>query len=306
MAAPPSGAQFEIRQGDQRATIVEVGGGVREYTVGDRPVLDPYPLDAMCDGEHGTPLIPWPNRVADGAYRFDGTNYAVPLTEPEKHNAIHGFLSWRSWQADEHETSRVVMGTRLHPLAGYPFTLDVRVTYELGDGGLVVSTTATNIGDQTCPYGTGQHPYLSPGTGLIDDCILELGAATRILTDNERQLPTGTATVEGTDFDFRAGKHLGDQKLDTPFTDLDRDQRRTSMGAPHSHRCHANRAVGRPALPDHRDLHRRHPKSHTPTHGTRDRADDLPAQRLPNRQRPDPPRTRPVVDHHLGSPTESS
>ena len=44
MAAPPSGEQFEIRHGTQRATIVEVGGGVREYTVGDRPVLDPYDL----------------------------------------------------------------------------------------------------------------------------------------------------------------------------------------------------------------------------------------------------------------------
>ena len=163
MGAPPSGEQFEIRHGDQRATIVEVGGGVREYAVGDRPVLDPYPIDALCDGEHGAPLIPWPNRLADGAYHFDGTDYTVALNEPERHNAIHGFLSWRPWHAVEHHTSRVVMGTRLHPLAGYPFTLDIRVSYELGGDGLVVSTTATNIGDQACPYGTGQHPYLSPG-----------------------------------------------------------------------------------------------------------------------------------------------
>ncbi len=221
MGAPPSGEQFEIRHGDQRATIVEVGGGVREYAVGDRPVLDPYPIDALCDGEHGAPLIPWPNRLADGAYHFDGTDYTVALNEPERHNAIHGFLSWRPWHAVEHHTSRVVMGTRLHPLAGYPFTLDIRVSYELGGDGLVVSTTATNIGDQACPYGTGQHPYLSPGPGRIDDCTLELGASTRILTANERQLPTGTATVEGTEFDFRTGRRLGDQKLDTPFTDLE-------------------------------------------------------------------------------------
>ncbi len=224
MRAPPSGEQFEIRYGDQRATIVEVGGGVREYAVGDRPVLDPYPIDALCDGEHGAPLIPWPNRLADGVYRFDGTDYAVALNEPERHNAIHGFLSWRPWRAVEHDTSRVVMGTRLHPLAGYPFTLDIRVTYEFADDGLVVSTTAVNVGDQACPYGAGQHPYLSPGPGQIDDCILELRASTRIVTANERQLPTGTAAVEGTEFDFRAGRRLGHQKLDTPFTDLDRDQ----------------------------------------------------------------------------------
>ena len=306
MGAPPSGEQFEIRYGDQRATIVEVGGGVREYAVGDRPVLDPYPIDALCDGEHGAPLIPWPNRLADGAYRFDGTDYTVALNEPERHNAIHGFLSWRPWHAVEHHTSRVVMGTRLHPLAGYPFTLDIRVTYELGGDGLVVSTTAANIGDQACPYGTGQHPYLSPGPGHIDDCILELGASTRILTANERQLPTGTATVEGTEFDFRAGRRLGDQKLDTPFTDLDRDQDGRAwarLTAPDGTRTEI---LGRPALPDHRDLHRRHPEPPTSPRGARDRADDLPSQRLPNRERPDPPRAGPVADHHLGSPPKES
>jgi aldose 1-epimerase len=224
MPTPPSGQQFEIREGSQRATVVEVGGGVREYVVGDRPVLDPYPLDAMCDGAHGAPLIPWPNRLADGAYRFDDTDYRVALTEPEKHNAIHGFLRWRSWQAVEHEPARVVMGTRLHPLTGYPFTVDVRVAYELGDEGLVVATTATNIGDRACPYGAGQHPYLSPGSGRIDDCTLELGAATRILTENERQLPTGSERVEGTAFDFRTATRLGDKKLDYPFSALERDE----------------------------------------------------------------------------------
>jgi len=183
MPIAPSGEQFEIRSGPQRATIVEVGGGVREYVVGQRRVLDPYPLEAICDGAHGAPLIPWPNRLADGTYRFDGSDHTVALTEPDKHNAIHGFLLWRSWQAVEHETSRVVMRTRLHPLMGYPFTLDVQVAYELGDDGLVVSTTATNLGDRACPYGAGQHPYLSPGHGSVDDCTLQLDAATRILTD---------------------------------------------------------------------------------------------------------------------------
>ncbi|MDQ3424007.1 MAG: aldose epimerase, partial [Actinomycetota bacterium] len=63
MPIPPSGAQFEISAGDQRATIVEVGGGVRAYTCGDRAVLDPYPVDAICDGARGAPLVPWPNRL---------------------------------------------------------------------------------------------------------------------------------------------------------------------------------------------------------------------------------------------------
>ncbi len=220
---PPSGRQVQLSFGDQRATVVEVGGGVREYRVGDRNVLDPYPLDAMCDGAHGTPLIPWPNRLADGRYSFEGTDYQVAITEPDKHNAIHGFLRWRPWLVLDEGESSVVMGTTLYPLQGWPFTLEVAVSYSLGEDGLTVRTTATNRGRQACPYGCGQHPYLSPGQGHIDDATLELDASTRIVTDDVRQLPTGTEPVEGTAFDFRRGRQLGGQQVDFAFTDLARD-----------------------------------------------------------------------------------
>lgn len=220
---PPSGEQHELAHGEQRATIVEVGGGVREYEVAGRPVLDPYPREAICDGAHGAPLIPWPNRLADGRYSFAGADYQVALTEPTKHNAIHGFLRWRNWQVRERAPERVAMATTIHPLEGYPFALEVSVVYELGEGGLTVTTTATNVGAGPCPYACGQHPYLSPGSGLIDECSLELDARTRILTDAERQLPTGTEAVADTDFDFRTARRLGDQRLDFAFTDLARD-----------------------------------------------------------------------------------
>lgn len=223
MTSAPSGEQFEIVSGDQRATVVEVGGGIRTYTVGGRPVLHPYELTAMCDGAHGAPLIPWPNRLADGRYTFDGVEQQVALSEPDKHNAIHGFLLWRPWRAAERSADRVVMGARLHPLQGYPFRLDVQVEYTLAAAGLTVRTTATNVGDQACPYGCGQHPYLSPGSGPIDDCVLQLAAQTRILTDAERQLPTGRESVDGTPYDLRAGRPIGDLEVDFAFTDLSRD-----------------------------------------------------------------------------------
>jgi aldose 1-epimerase len=224
MFLPPSGQQFEIARGDQRATIVEVGGGVREYVHGERDVLHPYSLEAVCDGAHGTPLIPWPNRLADGRYTFDGDEHQVALTEPEKDNAIHGFLRWRNWEAVERAEDRVVMATRLHPNDRWPFMLDVSVVYALGDSGLTVETTARNLGTGPCPYACGQHPYLSPGPGAkVDECRLELKAATRIDTDPERQLPTGTEPVAGTEYDFRRARRIGSLELDYAFTDLERD-----------------------------------------------------------------------------------
>jgi aldose 1-epimerase len=221
---PPSGQQFEIAHGEQRATIVEVGGGLREYLHGDRDVLHPYALDAVCDGAHGAPLIPWPNRLADGRYSFDGREYQLELTEPEKHNAIHGLLRWRNWSVLDRAADRVVVATRLHPTDRWPFALDVSVSYALGDAGLTVETVARNIGDGPCPYACGQHPYLSPGVGAkVDQCTLELRAATRIDTDPERQLPTGTEPVEGTKYDFCSARAIGGLEIDYAFTDLERD-----------------------------------------------------------------------------------
>lgn len=234
-AIAPSGQQLELTLGRQRATIVEVGGGIREYRVEDRAVLDPYDLGAICDGAHGAPLIPWPNRLRDGRYSFDGEDHQVALSEPGRHNAIHGFLRWRPWRASEHEGERVVMSARLHPLAGYPFALDVRIEYALSEAGLTVTTTATNIGDRSCPYGCGQHPYLSAGAGLIDECTLEVPAQARILTDPQRMLPCGRAPVAGSSYDFRAPTRLGRQTMDGTFTDLNRDDEclaRTRLTAP--------------------------------------------------------------------------
>lgn len=222
-SVPPSGNQYLIHHGDQVATIVEVGGGIRTYSHGGRDVLDPYPIGEMCDGAHGTPLIPWPNRLEDGWYEFNGAAHQVALTEPDKRNAIHGFLRWRSWSLREHEEDMVTMGIRLGPMMGYPFRLDVSVTYRLAEDGLTVSTTATNTGTAPCPYGAGQHPYLSGGGAPIDHCTLGISARTRVLTDPDRQLPTGLEDVSGTKFDFRSPTRLGALRIDHAFTDLDRD-----------------------------------------------------------------------------------
>jgi aldose 1-epimerase len=219
----PSGEQFEISYAQQRATVVEVGGGVRAYRDGERDVLEPYPLEQMCDGAHGTVLAPWPNRLGDGSYEFDGERLQLALSEPERRNAIHGLLRWASWRPLAHAQARVVMGARLHPQPGYPFDLEVTVEYSLGEQGLIVVTSAANLGERPCPYGAGQHPYLSPGDATLDGCTLELPAETVIETDPERSLPTGRSPVAGGPLDFREPRTIGATAIDSPFDDLRRD-----------------------------------------------------------------------------------
>ncbi|MFG1791066.1 aldose 1-epimerase family protein [Nocardia sp. NPDC049149] len=223
MSLPPSGQQFSIAHGALRAVVVEVGGGIREFRVGERDVLEPYAVGAMSDGGRGAALIPWPNRLADGTYRFDGVEHQLPVTEPAQHTAIHGLLRWRPWRATDLRQDEVTMRTTLHPRKGFPFYLDIAIRYALSDAGLTVTTTATNLGDTAAPYGCGHHPYLSPGDGPIDAATLQFDAATLIVTDPDRQLPIGTEPVAGSAFDFGTPRRLGELTIDHPFTDLSRD-----------------------------------------------------------------------------------
>ena len=222
MSQAPSGEQFEIASGDAAAVVVEVGGGLRSYTAGGREVLFGYGRDEMCSSGRGQALIPWPNRIGDGRYTFDGAEQGLPLNEVGKRTAIHGLVRWSAWSAVERESHRVVMAHTLHPQPGYPFTLELTIAYELSDGGLSVRTTATNAGTAACPYGIGFHPYLNAGGGTIDALDLHVPAE-RLLRSDDRGLPAGWVGVDGTDYDFRSARPVGGIVMDNCFAGLDRD-----------------------------------------------------------------------------------
>ncbi len=133
----PSGEQIEITHGDQRAVVVEVGGGLRAYSAGGRELLDAYPADGQITSGRGQVLVPWPNRIEDGAYEFDGKQQQLGLDELEARNAIHGLVRWAGWSVGDREQSRVVLEHVLHPQPGYPFRL--------------VSRSSTRSATTACP-----------------------------------------------------------------------------------------------------------------------------------------------------------
>jgi aldose 1-epimerase len=220
---PPSGEQHELAFEDQRAVVVEVGGGLRAYTAGGRDVLDGYGVDEMCRSGRGQVLAPWPNRIEDGSYEFGGRQHQLALTEPTHANAIHGLVRWAPWAVAERSPTRVVLTLALTPQPGYPFWLELSVEYELTAMGLRVRTTARNAGSQPCPYGVGQHPYLTVGTETVDSALLRVPART-VLRSDDRGIPVGSTPVEGTELDFRSARPIGPTKLDHCFTDLERLQ----------------------------------------------------------------------------------
>ncbi len=201
--------------------MVEVGGGLRSYRVGDADVLDGYAAEEMCPGGRGQVLMPWPNRIRDGRYVFEGRAQQLPLSEAANQNAIHGLVRWAAWTILEREPHRVVMGHVLHPSPGYPFMLELSIEYALSDDGLRVRTAARNVGERRCPFGSGMHPYLTVGEP-VDSSILEAPGRVHLRAD-DRGIPVAREPVGGTALDLRRPKAIGDTRLDDCFTDLERD-----------------------------------------------------------------------------------
>jgi aldose 1-epimerase len=219
----PTGDQLEIRGGGYRAVVTECGAALRLLEHDGRSLVDGFAEDAMPSGGRGQLLVPWPNRVRDGAYSFAGRDLQLPLTDVARGHASHGLVRWVAWSVEERVPHAVSLRYRLMAQSGYPWTLDLQVRYELSEGGLVVTQAARNRSGASAPYAQGAHPYLRVGTGPVDALRLTLPAADRVLTD-DRLIPVGREPVAGTAYDFRAGRRIGPTCFDHAFTDLTRDR----------------------------------------------------------------------------------
>ncbi len=115
---------------------------------------------------------------------------------------------------EEHTATSVSLVYRLMAQAGYPWTVDLHVLYDLSADGLQVTQTATNLSPEPAPYASGAHPYLCVGE-TIDDLELCLPARTRCSSTTVCS-PRGTEPVPedarlhdaATDRGRRAGRRI--------------------------------------------------------------------------------------------------
>jgi hypothetical protein len=142
----PSGDQHPITHGHYRAVVTQSGATLRSLSYDGRDLVQGFPEDRMASGGRGQVLVPWPNRIRDGAYTFDSAPQQLPLSEPARRNASHGLVRWVSWRG-ESGGNAVTMRYRLMAQTGYPWTLDLACRYALDDDGLADDGDR----DETCP-----------------------------------------------------------------------------------------------------------------------------------------------------------
>ena len=213
-------SEVRLSAGSAKLVVNLRGGGMRRLSVGDWDVLDGYPAGTVISGWPGAVLLPWPNRVRDGRWTWQGRDLQLLVTSPEAPNAIHGLVGWQPWTALAVEDDRATVGTVVEPHSGYPFRLAAAVDYVLAADRLTVTARVRNIGDDRAPFGVGFHPYFSVGAtddGDIAEAELRLPVRTALVLDGG--LPTGDRVP----YEGAVGR-IGDRALDDALTDLVRDE----------------------------------------------------------------------------------
>lgn len=172
----------------------------------------------------GIPLLfPFPNRIREGKFQWEGADYQIPLPD-DAPNAIHGFCLDRPWRVVD-KTRDSVTG-QFHLSVDAPdrrdcwpadFVLDVR--YRVVENRLECQFRITNPDIRPLPWGLGTHAYFKLPFGsksLPSDCLSSVAISEEWELDN--YLPTGRRLPVENGFPLRTGARFGTLNLDNVYT----------------------------------------------------------------------------------------
>ncbi len=188
------------------------------------PVLETVPFETLAQKptSYGIPILfPYPNRIRDGRFSFQGGTYVL---DPPR----HGFVRDKPWKVTGSGASDAegawltcLFDARDYPdriLNQYPFPFTIEVTYRLKDNALVMETRATNKGTRDMPMGLGTHAYFTrPDRGAVTVPAQKLWK----LADT---LPTGEKIDLDAAHDLRKAADVSKLNLDDIYTDVEADK----------------------------------------------------------------------------------
>ena len=226
---PRTGNQYVISSGEWSAVVTELGASLRELKWRGEDLIVPFDPNKVIPCCNGWVLAPYPNRVTNGQYSFDGEDYQMPIDEFDRQSSLHGYAYRYRWELVDLQESHVTLSWRSPDIAGYPFDITITATYALDENGLTETFTVHNNDSVKAPWAFGIHPWLANGkqgaTAAERDadsaaCHLQIKAASHV-TVNEALIPTGTEPVTGI-YDLNDGPTLEGRAFDDAWVDVER------------------------------------------------------------------------------------
>ncbi|MBC2652943.1 galactose mutarotase [Novosphingobium flavum] len=208
------------------ARVLAYGATLQSYALPDRQgqmadVILGHDHPAQYEARQdffGATVGRYANRIARGTFTIDGRTYHLPLNNGE--NSLHGGgqgFDRRTWTIESVvSTPQAAVTLALTSPSGdqgYPGEVKARVTYALDDKGALTITMTASSSAPTIINMTNHALF-----NLAGQCSAQGATGNRLTIPagrytpvNATLIPTGAlAAVQGTPFDFRAGKSLAD------------------------------------------------------------------------------------------------
>ena len=224
---------FKIRDGANEATILSLGGIIQSLKIAGK---DGKPVDVVLGyndvasyeqngGYLGALIGRCGNRIEKGRLVIDGEEYSLYCNDRGNH--LHGGkegFDKKLWNYvfDGDDGNTLALSLRSFDMEeNYPGNVNIQVNYTLVNGELKIEYGA--ISDRKTVLNFTNHAYFNldgEGSGNIYDTFLQI-AADRYTPTDENLIPHGEfKNVEGTPFDFRKGRRIGEKIGDPDDEDL--------------------------------------------------------------------------------------
>ncbi|MEP2023998.1 MAG: hypothetical protein ABJH98_01570 [Reichenbachiella sp.] len=202
--------------------LTDFGAGLNDLVVKNgknqlKSVIDGYRSEQEVVNDHstafkGSKLSPFPNRILNGVYNFNGKSYQLPINEVGANNNLHALLHNQPFEILEEKESEneaiLILGHEYNGTdQGYPFVYALKLTYQFGTEEVSIKTEIENTSNTSIPMGDGWHPYFR--FDHLDHVQMKMGKANRLSSNFGNQL-NGT-------HGFEQSRAIGSESLDDCF-----------------------------------------------------------------------------------------
>jgi aldose 1-epimerase len=208
-----------LERGRTRATILPaLGGRIAQIEIFDGsswlpllyepPDVPPEQRDPLSWGSFV--MAPWPNRIANGRFTFEGAEHHVSVNA-EGHG-IHGLGVSRTWTAGGTTDFSCELSLAIET-DSWPWPSRLRQRIELLDDGVRQTVEISAAAGVRFPAGCGWHPWFRRDARPGHDMCIMIDADERYELSRDGT-PTGRILPVDRDYDLRAYSALGDRRID--------------------------------------------------------------------------------------------
>ena len=175
-----------------------LGGSIQELIIDDINIIKGISFDDSGISDYlvkyqSAVLFPFPNRLEDGQYTFEGTLYRFPLNHTETKNAIHGFINDKPFEVIRITNNSLKLEFNSDGDEAFPFNYSFGINFVFSKRHLQVQFSIDNRGDHAFPFGLGWHPYFQLNS--FEGNTLEF-SGDKIYTTTERLIPNSSEEHE--------------------------------------------------------------------------------------------------------------